>query len=429
MPCYVCDPKSTRAHLRFFLTPATLIWLERSNSACSSARLPPTRTAMTSTKTSVITAESDAAVVTVGFNNGSKARFHAVWLRDNALDSDTRAPGNNQRLITITDIPQAVFIAQVEVIQGDLQVHFQPEDKSVLFPAEWLAEHIYDRKHDKIMGRLPQDVTSWQHGFPMPTYDWAELHDSPNVKRSWLAAVAEYGVARMTGGPVESESLLKLVDLFGYVRETNYGQYFDVRAEVNPSNLAYTGQALQAHTDNPYRDPVPTLQILYCLQSSMQGGESIVIDGFRVVERMRRENPNDFALLARYPARFEYSGSKGVRLHSRRPIIELAPDGELIAIRFNNRSAAPFVDIPFEDMEAYYAAYRQLAAIIDDPTMRISFRLEPGDSFIVDNTRVLHARSSFSGTGTRWLQGCYADKDGLLSTLNAMMQEANSASV
>jgi gamma-butyrobetaine dioxygenase len=49
--------------------------------------------------------------------------------------------------------------------------------------------------------------------------------------------------------------------------------------------------------------------------------------------------------------------------------------------------------------------------------MGVAFKLEPGESFIVDNTRVLNARKVYSGAGSRWLQGCYADKDGLLSTL------------
>ena len=101
-------------------------------------------------------------------------------------------------------------------------------------------------------------------------------------------------------------------------------------------------------------------------------------------------------------------------------MIELAPDGELVAVRFNNRSAAPIVDVPYEHMAAYYAAYRRFAEIIDDPAMGVSFKLEPGESFIVDNTRVLHARKGYSGAGSRWLQGCYADKDGLLSTLASL---------
>ncbi len=366
------------------------------------------------------TATFDPSVVTVEFTNGTSARFHAIWLRDNALDPDTRAPGNGQRLITIGDIPENTSVSAAEVIDGDLSVTFQPEGKTVTFPAEWLADHVYDRDQSAPFGRIAPGITTWESGIAAPSGDWNAVHADPSAKRNWLAAVAEYGFAKLTSGPTEPESLLMVANLFGYVRETNYGPYFEVRTEVNPTNLAFTGLGLQAHTDNPYRDPVPTLQILYCLENSAEGGDSIVLDGFRAAERLRDQNPEGFALLAGYPARFEYKGSDGVCLRSRRPMIELSPDGEIIGIRFNNRSSAPFVDVPFDKMEAYYAAYRQLGDIIDDPAMGVSFKLEPGESFIVDNTRVLHARLGYSGAGSRWLQGCYADKDGLLSTLAAM---------
>ncbi|MDN5786635.1 MAG: TauD/TfdA family dioxygenase [Pseudorhodobacter sp.] len=42
---------------------------------------------------------------------------------------------------------------------------------------------------------------------------------------------------------------------------------------MNPTNLAYTGLGLQAHTENPYRDPAPTVQVLYCVESPVAGGE------------------------------------------------------------------------------------------------------------------------------------------------------------
>ena len=71
----------------------------------------------------------------------------------------------------------------------------------------------------------------------------------------------------------------------------------------------------------------------------------------------------------------------------------------------------------------YYAAYRRLGEIIDDPSMEVTFRLDLGECFIVDNTRVLHARKAYSGTGSRWLQGCYADLDGLHSTLASLQAE------
>ena len=90
---------------------------------------------------------------------------------------------------------------------------------------------------------------------------------------------------------------------------------------------------------------------------------------------------------------------------------------------FNNRSAAALTDIPYEYMQPYYRAWRLFAEIIDDVSMQVSFKLAPGDCFVVDNTRVLHARNGYGGKGSRWLQGCYPDKDGLYSTLAAMEKE------
>ncbi|MEM7318467.1 MAG: TauD/TfdA family dioxygenase [Pseudomonadota bacterium] len=357
---------------------------------------------------------------TLTFASGQVARFHAVWLRDNALDPDTRSAGNGQRLITLADIPEDISLAECEIVEGALRVTFAPDGKSTTFPQAWLVDHIYDHPDDRLPGRIGENLTLWDGQSEVRCHNWTAVTTDNDARRDWLADVARYGVARLSGGPVQPGTVCDVAALFGYVRETNYGRLFEVRTEINPSNLAFTGLGLQAHTDNPYRDPVPTLQILYCLENSADGGDSMVVDGFLAAQKLRDLNPAGFDLLSGFPARFEYSGSDGVVLRARRAMIELSPDGELMAVRFNNRSAAPLTDIPFEHMTDYYQAYRQFAAIIDDPAMGIAFKLEPGESFIVDNTRVLHARTGYSGAGSRWLQGCYADKDGLLSTLAAM---------
>ncbi len=366
----------------------------------------------------------DGQAISVTWDDGARARFHAIWLRDNAPDPETRDPGNGQRLITLDDIPVDTRLSTAALIDGDLRVSFAPEQKSVTFPSAWLRENAYDRSDDDETPWLAPGIEPWRAGLMVPTAALPAVQTSKAALRDWLAAVRRFGFAKLTGGPTTSGALLDVVDLFGYVRETNYGRWFEVRTEVNPSNLAYTGLGLQAHTDNPYRDPVPTLQILYCLENSADGGASMVVDGFATALRLREEDPTGFALLARHVARFEYAGSTGVRLLARKPMIEQGPDGELTAIRFNNRSAAALRDVPYDDMQAYYRAYRRLGQIVNDPAMEIAFKLEPGECFIVDNTRVLHARQGYSGAGHRWLQGCYADKDGLLSTLSALEHEA-----
>ncbi len=337
----------------------------------------------------------------------------------------TRSPGNGQRLITILDIPAETRIAAAQAGDGSLTLRFEPEGKAVTYDGRWLARHAYDRHEARAPGWTEQGIERWDSRLlnHVPSESWTDVTADRRALGRWLAAVRRYGFAVMTGTPVEPGTLCKVAELFGYVRETNYGRWFEVRAEVNPNNLAYTNLGLQAHTDNPYRDPVPTLQILACLENSVEGGDSIVVDGFRVVERLRAENPRWFEVLSGHAARFAYEGSAGVRLRAKRPMIELGPDGELIAVRFNNRSLAAATDVPYDEMADYYAAYRRFAELIEDPTMAVGFKLKPGELFIVDNTRVLHARKSFSGTGRRWLQGCYADKDGLYSTLSAIEEE------
>ncbi|WP_272008591.1 2-trimethylaminoethylphosphonate dioxygenase [Roseovarius sp. ZX-A-9] len=358
--------------------------------------------------------------------DGRDLRFHAIWLRDNALDPATRDPGNGQRLITLGDIPADCHLSDVRLDAGQLHCTFAPDGHMCAFPLGWLRDHAYDRPHANNAAALPEGAEVWDATLnaSVPSGVMPDLEQNGAALRDWLAAIRRYGFAKVTGMRAEPGALFGIVDLFGHVRETNYGRHFEVRTEVNPVNLAYTGLGLQAHTDNPYRDPVPTLQVLACLENSATGGENMVVDGFAVARKLRDEDPRGFALMAGHDARFAYVGGGGVHLRSRRPMIELGPDGALQAVRFNARSAAPITDVPFDDMADYYAAYRRFSALVDDPTIQVTFKLAPGEAFIVDNTRVLHARRGYSGAGTRWLQGCYADKDGLLSKLAVLEEEA-----
>ena len=356
---------------------------------------------------------------------GKAARFHAVWLRDNACDCETRSPQNGQRLIALRDIPRETTIAYAGVRGDRLHVTFSPEGKTLDYDIGWLLRQTYDRPGPAAAGWTAEAIETWDRSSmsALPGADFNAVRATASELRDWLEDLVRYGVGGLRNGPATDRALLEVVDLFGHVRETNYGRHFEVRTEVNPANLASTNLELQAHTDNPYRDPLPSILVLYCLESSAAGGENFVVDGFRAAERLREEHREWFDVLSRYCARFEYSGQSGVVLRSRRPMIELSPDGELIAVRFNNRSAAAISDVPYDDMETFYTAYRRFGEIVDDPQMGVEFRLSPGECFVVDNTRVLHGRRAFSGTGRRWLQGCYADKDGLLSKLAVLQAQ------
>jgi gamma-butyrobetaine dioxygenase len=67
--------------------------------------------------------------------------------------------------------------------------------------------------------------------------------------------------------------------------------------------------------------------------------------------------------------------------------------------------------------------------LLAQPGRQLDLRLAPGDCLVFDNTRVLHARTAFAlsaGSPARHLQGCYADLDGLASTLAVLEREEKS---
>ena len=353
--------------------------------------------------------------------DGSSLRYHSTWLRDNANDPQTRDKNNGQRLISILDIPVNTHIksASLDKKGKNITLKFLPEKKQVKFSSSWLESHAYDKKQNNLKVWIDPNLKTWTKAsfkrVPIINYKTAKSNKKLFIR--WLKSLNYYGFAKMTRCEKKSGTVIKIAKLFGYVRETNYGKWFDVKSKTNAVNLAYTNLGLQAHTDNPYRDPVPTIQILHCLKSSTKGGDSKVVDGFSAALRLKKENKKYFNLLTKYCSRFEFKGKKNVHLKSRFPMIALSPDKKLTAVHFNNRSIAAIRDVPFHDMLNYYKAYRKFSNIIDDPKMAVTFKLNPGDCFIVDNTRVLHARTAYLDAGTRWLQGCYADKDALLSTI------------
>ena len=110
---------------------------------------------------SSVTVDHSGNVLTLETSSGTH-RFHAIWLRDNAQDAATRAPGNGQRLITLRDIPADTRIAAAEFsADGAVRLRFDPEDKTVTFDPAWLEAHSYDHPAPQARGWLPAGTEPW----------------------------------------------------------------------------------------------------------------------------------------------------------------------------------------------------------------------------------------------------------------------------
>ena len=101
-------------------------------------------------------------------------------------------------------------------------------------------------------------------------------------------------------------------------------------------------------------------------------------------------------------------------------MIHLDHDGSVHEVRYSNALLAP-LDVPADQMLATYRAVRTFARLLRSGRFELRLRLQPGDVMCFDNYRVLHGRSEFDpNSGPRHLQGCYLDRDDVLSRLRTL---------
>ncbi|MGO8887756.1 MAG: TauD/TfdA family dioxygenase [Streptosporangiaceae bacterium] len=355
----------------------------------------------------------------------------AVWLRDQCRCPGCRDPHSGQRLTSITDQPEHVWIAAVSTSEGSVTVAFGPDGHVGVYARSWLADQQAvppdPRGEDAKIIWTAADL-----GGQISPASWPCYLASQTYRAQCLDAILRTGFVLLRDVPAEPGAVLDVAESMGFVRETNYGRLFDVRAQATPANLALTGLPIAPHTDNPYRDPVPTVQLLHCLVTAAAGGDSGLLDGFAAARLLREENPAAFAVLTGTPVTFAYTDARA-ELTASRPMISVDPRGAIREIRVNNRSMQPLQPAPgdrpadaAERAVAFYAAYRAFAEILARPELTLTFRLGPGDCVVFDNTRILHARSGFAAAGHRHVQGCYIDLDGVASSLALLRRQGAS---
>jgi gamma-butyrobetaine dioxygenase len=342
----------------------------------------------------------------------------ALWLRDACSCGACRDAFSGQRLRGSLTLDVQTGVASWRDDGDDIEVTFTPDGHVARFSRSWLSVNAPGRAavfDDRSERHRPPWRAADLGGQP-PEVGWCDLRSDSEPRTAALAALMRTGVLLVRDVPIEPGTVLAVARSFGYVRTTNYGDLFDVRVEPQPVNLAFTARAIAPHTDNPYRDPVPGVQLLHCLQSSPGGGENVLIDGFAAAALLRDEDPLAYVTLTSTSRTFSYEDAETC-LRASGPIITVNGAGDVRAIRWNDRSIEPPAVEP-HDVAEEYRATRRFAGILDEPELHLHVTLGPGDCIVFDNTRILHARTAFDGEGgARHLQGCYADLDGLASTV------------
>ena len=367
-------------------------------------------------------ADADGRAILARDDQGRSQEINPHWLRERCRSDASIDRLTGQRLFNLADLdPDLALKLAEETAPGLLRVIFTDRHESYFRTAELLAElnrPVFDD------GTPP--IEPWTASLnALPQADWSATRE-PAALLALLDQYLRRGFVILRGVPAEPGHVIEAARRFGFPRETNFGLLFDVRSVPEASDLAYTALALDPHTDNPYREPVPGIQLLHCLVNETAGGLSTLVDGFAVAEALRSEAPEDFALLTTIPMRFRYRDA-GTDLVACAPLIALDLGGRVGAIHFSPRlDYAPFM--ASADLAAFYRAKSRFDRMCRSARFELCFRLDAGDLVMFDNRRLLHGRTSFDPTeGLRHLQGCYIDGDGPRSLYRVLRRNGDMA--
>ena len=337
-------------------------------------------------------------------------------------------------------------------------------------PASWLRMHcpcaacmLVDIGERRVMVTSPTewDVASVGHDDGCTTVTWASGHvstydagfaalmDAKANRRRWSPVhwggdhvVAEIGHDRFMNDPqarldallrYRAEGVLVLrgvpttgtpsEDFLDAIRipiwEGPFGlRSIDTRVQAVAYNVAETAEALPPHSDLAGYQWPPSGQMLHMLVNEAEGGDSLVVDGWRILTEFRADAPEMFQVLTEVPVAHRiYDETR--ETWARAPLVRLDAHGEINGFRFSNQTLQP---LPLDEprIDEWYRAYTELAARLSAPDQAATFRLETGDAYLTHAHRVLHARTAFSARGDRCIRDVYFEFDNVLAELDRL---------
>ncbi|SJK99949.1 related to Trimethyllysine dioxygenase [Armillaria ostoyae] len=352
----------------------------------------------------------DDRKVAIGWDTRTWSRFHHIWLRDHCRCERCFHAVTKQRLVNTFDIPTDIRPLSVESKPDGLQVTW-PAHVS-LYPWSWLQENSYDpplRKTEPLSGKILWGAKI-QQSPPTVTYEEVMANDELGLFR-WLSNVDKFGFSFVSDVPQTTEATEKLSERIGFIRETQYGKFWDFTSDLARGDTAYTTLALGAHTDNIYFTDPCGLQLFHLLShTDGTGGATLLVDGFYVASILKELHPEAYSLLARVPVPAHAAGEAEILYHASRPVLSHDPaTGELSQVRWNNDDRSVMNHLDPLVVDQWYDAIRKWNQNLTSPDSEYWVQLTPGTAVVVNNHRVLHGRSTFDGK--RRMCGAYIGID------------------
>ncbi|XP_009991319.1 PREDICTED: gamma-butyrobetaine dioxygenase [Tauraco erythrolophus] len=253
----------------------------------------------------------------------------------------------------------------------------------------------------------------WGSDLQLPEIPFEEIMHDDESACKWLCTLKKVGIVLLTGAAPKQGELFKLGHRIGFLRLTFYGPTWQVQDKADANNVAYTTGKLCFHTDYPVLQHPPGVQFLHCIKQTAAGGDSEVVDGFHVANKLKKQNPQAYQILSSTAVDYTDVGVDycDFAVQCKQRIIDVDSRGQAVRINYNNATRDTVFDIPAEEVRPFYAALKEFDNLLNSAEHKFTYKLKPGDIVTFDNWRVLHGRQSYpSGSEvTRHLEGAYLE--------------------
>lgn len=174
--------------------------------------------------------------------------------------------------------------------------------------------------------------------------------------------------------------------------------YITNRHGSRPDFIGTMSRDHPLHTDGPYESVPPRLVVMQCLEAAPTGGETLLFPGHTLVRRLLQESPLSIGLLRTRTITVR-------RAHQRASFTVLSRNSaERLEMRYRYDNV---IEITCDDEIA--SLYRNaIPRLLSKRHDMIAYKLRRGEVIVLDNTAVLHGRTSFSGTrclARLWFRG------------------------
>ncbi|NXL92114.1 BODG dioxygenase, partial [Alectura lathami] len=365
-------------------------------------------------------------LIRVQWEDGSESRYPCVWLRDNCQCPRCFLRSAKARRLLFEELDVDIVAKEVTLTDRKKISITWPDDHTSEYEAEWLKKRCFSEAARAEMREdlfLPE-CQYWGSDLQLPKMPFEEIMYDDESAYKWLCTLKKVGIVLLTGAATRQGELLKLGHRVGFLRLTFYGLTWQVQDKADANNVAYTPGKLSFHTDYPVLQNPPGVQFLHCIKQTDAGGESEVVDGFHVANKLKQQNPEAYQILTSTAVDYTDVGVDycDFAVQGKQRIIDADYRGQAVRINCNNATRDTVFDIPAEKVQPFYAALKAFNDLLNSTEHKFTYKLNPGDIVTFDNWRVLHGRQSYqSGSEvTRHLEGAYADWDVVMSRLRLL---------